>query len=85
VRDNVRDITMATTASQGYSVESTALKAAIREMAESMTESIEALQAMFHSSDTADYKPVPMKPAFTVQATYTLLGKMAPRQFPEIE
>ena len=39
-------------------------------------------QALMQSRDDGSYKHVPLKPAFTVQATYKLIGKLKPRQFP---
>lgn len=79
VRDNVRAISLATT--QGHSVESEALAAALRDLAES----VEALQHRLQGADATSYNHVPLKPAFSVKATYKLLGKMPPRQLPETE
>ena len=79
VRDNVRAISFGTT--QGHSVESEALKAAVRDLAES----IEALQDRLQGVDVTSYNHVPLKTAFSVKATYKLMGKIQPRQLPEVE
>lgn len=77
MRENVRAISLGTVA-RGHSAESTKLNAAVRDLAES----IEALQALMQNTDDGSYKHVPLKPAFTVQATYKRIGKLKPRQFP---
>jgi hypothetical protein len=77
VRDNVRAISRGT-ASRGHSAESAQLGAAARGLAES----IEALQATMQDTGDWSYKHVPLKPAFTVRATYKLIGKLNPRYFP---
>jgi hypothetical protein len=77
LRENVRAIRLGTVA-RGHSAESTKLNAAVRDLAES----IEALQALMQKRDDDSYKHVPLKPAFTVQATYKRIGKLKPRQFP---
>jgi hypothetical protein len=79
VRDNVRAISSTTT--QGHSAESEALRAAVRNLAES----IEALQDRLQGVDLASYNHVPLKTAFSVMATYKVIGKMPPRQLPEVE
>jgi hypothetical protein len=79
VRENVRAICFRTT--QGHSAESEALKAAVRDLAES----IEALQDRLQGVDITSYNHVPLKAAFSVKATYRLSGKMSPRQLPEVE
>jgi hypothetical protein len=76
MRENVRAMSVATVA-RGHSVESTKLTDAVRELAES----IEALHAMMQNRDDGSYKHVPLRPAFTVQATYKHIGKLKPRQF----
>lgn len=45
--------------------------------------SVEALQHGLQGADAASYNHVSLKPAFSVKATYKLLGKMPPRQLPE--
>jgi hypothetical protein len=75
MRENVRAISLGTVA-RGHSAESAKLNAAVRDLAES----IEALQE--HSMDDGSYNHVPLKRAFTVQATYKFIGKLKPRQFP---
>ena len=77
MRENVHAISLGTM-TRGHSVEATKLNAAVRELAES----IEALQAMLQSKDELSYNHIPVKPAFTVQATYKFIGKLKPRQFP---
>jgi hypothetical protein len=79
VRDNVRAITSNTT--RGHSAESEALRAAVRILADS----IEALQDRLHGADVASYGHVPLKTAFSVKATYKPIGKLLPRQLPEVE
>ena len=76
MRENVREMS-ATTVARGYSVEATKLSAAVRDLAES----IEALQAMLQGRGELTHIRVPLKPAFTVQATYTFIGKLKPRHF----
>jgi hypothetical protein len=55
---------------------------------------IPAVLALFYNSTqkvaartvpTEEHNRVPMKPAFTVQATYEYKGKMAPRKFPDFD
>jgi hypothetical protein len=77
MRENVRVIGLGTLA-RGQSVESTRLKEAVRDLAES----IEALNALLHNGDEASYSRVPAKPTFSVQVTYKFIGKLKPRQFP---
>lgn len=77
MRENVRAISLGTVA-RGHSAESAKLNAAVRDLADS----IEAFQALMQNMDDGSYKHVPIKPAFTVQATYKLIGKLKPRQFP---
>jgi hypothetical protein len=77
MRENVRAISVGTVA-RGHSVESAKLNAAVRDLAES----VEALQALMQNRDDGSYTHVPLKPAFTVQATYKRIGKLKPRQFP---
>lgn len=78
LRENVLAIS-ASTATRGHSVESARLSAAVRDLAEC----IEALQVLVHSpDDVGSYTHVPLKPAFTVRATYKLSGKLKPRQVP---
>jgi hypothetical protein len=77
MRENVRAISLGT-ATRGHSAESAKLNATIRDLAES----IEALQALMQNRDDGPYTHVPLKHAFTVQATYKLIGKLKPRQFP---
>jgi hypothetical protein len=79
VCDNVRAISSATT--QGHSAESEALKAVVRDLAES----IEALQNRMQGVDVTSYNHVPLKTAFNVKATYKLIGKMPPRKLLEVE
>ncbi len=74
MRENVREMSVATGA-RGYSVEATKLSAAVRDLAE-------ALQAMMQSQSELTHNRVPLKPVFTVQATYTFIGKLKPRHFP---
>ena len=77
MRENVRAIGLRTMA-RGHSAESTKLNEAVRGLAQS----IEALQAMLQGSAEPSYNHIPVKPAFTVQATYKFIGKLKPRQFP---
>ena len=77
MRENVRAIGLRTM-SRGHSAESVKINAAVRGLAES----IEALQAMLQSSAEPSYKHIPVKPAFSVRATYKFIGKLKPRQFP---
>ena len=77
MRENVRAISLGTGA-RGHSDESAKLNSAVRDLAES----IEALQSMMQNRDDGSYNHVPLKRAFTVQATYTFIGKLKPRQFP---
>ena len=77
MRENVRAIGLGTMA-RGHSAESAKLNAAVRELAES----VEALQAMLQSGVEPSYNHIPVKPAFSVQATYKFIGKLKPRQFP---
>lgn len=77
MRENVRAISLGTVA-RGHSAESAKLNSAVRELAES----IEALQSLMQNRDDGSYNHVPLKPAFTVQATYKFIGKLKPRQFP---
>lgn len=44
----------------------------------------EALQDRLQGVDVTSYSHVPLKTAFSVKATYNLMGKMPPRQLPEI-
>ena len=75
--ENVRAIT-AGTVSRGHSVESAKLNAAVRDLASS----VDALQALMQDRDDGSYNRVPLKPSFTVHATYKFIGKLRPRQFP---
>ncbi len=77
MRENVLAISVRTVA-RGHSTESAKLNDAVRDLAES----IEALQALMQNGDDGSYTHVPLKPAFTVQATYKRIGKLKPRQFP---
>jgi hypothetical protein len=77
VRENVRAISCRA-AALANSTESRMLKAAIRDLAES----IEPAQALMHGDHDVSYMHVPVKPVFTVQATYKFIGKLKPRQFP---
>ena len=77
MRENVRAISLGT-AARGHSAESAKLNSAVRDLAES----IEALQALMQNRDEGSYTHVPLKRAFTVQATYKLIGKLKPRQLP---
>jgi len=79
VSDNVRAISVGTT--QGYSLESEALQAAVRNLAQS----IEVLQGRLQGADDTAYMHVPLKPAFSVRATYKRMGKLPARQLPEVE
>lgn len=76
VRENVHTISSATVA-RGYSIESVKLTAAVREL----VESIEALQDVFDGRVELSHHRVPLRPAFTVQATYKFTGKLKPRRF----
>jgi hypothetical protein len=76
MRENIRAIGLGTV-ERGHSIESKKLNAAVRDLAES----IEALHAMVRSSDDLSYNHVPLKPAFSVEATYKFIGKLRPRQF----
>lgn len=77
MRENVRAISVRTVA-RGHSAESAKLNDVVRDLAES----IEALPAVMQNWDEGSYKHVPLKPVFTVQATYKRTGKLKPRQFP---
>ena len=77
MRENVRAIGLGTM-SRGHSAESVKLNAAVRDLAES----IEALQAMLQSRAEPSYNHIPIKTAFSVQATFKFIGKLKPRQFP---
>ena len=77
MRENVHAISLGTVA-RGHSIESAKLNFAVRAVAES----IEALQSLVQSRDDGSYSHVPLKPAFSVQATYKFIGKLKPRQFP---
>lgn len=81
VRANVQALGLGTTATQGHSVESEALKAAIR----AVVSGIETAYQRFQGLDDVGYNHVPLKPAFTVKATYKLIGKLPARQLPEVE
>jgi hypothetical protein len=81
VRANVHAIGLGTTATQGHSVESEALKATIRAVVSSIETFYQRLQGM----DDTGYNHVPLKPAFTVKATYKRIGKLPARQLPEVE
>ena len=76
IRENVREMNEATV-SRGHSIEATKISTAVRDLAES----VEALQAMLHGQSEPTHVRVPLKPAFTVQATYTFIGKLKPRHF----
>lgn len=78
VQEKVRAIGTESEGAQGYSHESEAIRAIVRDF----VASIEALQNV-HSPEESDYKHVPLKTAFTVKATYQFTGKMAARQFPD--
>ena len=77
--DNMRAISVNTL--QGHSAESGALKAAVRDLAES----VEAPHGGLPGANFAGYNHVPLKAAFSVKATYKLRGNMPPRQLPEDE
>lgn len=77
MRENVLAISEGTV-TRGHSAESAKLNATVRAVAAS----IEAKHASIQNSDDAPYSHVPIKPAFTVQATYKRTGKLKPRQFP---
>ena len=77
MRENVRAISLGTVA-RGHSAESAKLNSAVRDLAES----VEALQSLIQIRVEGSYNHVPLKPAFTVQATYKFIGKLKPRQFP---
>ena len=77
MRENVRAIGLGTM-SRGHSAESVKLNAVFRDLAES----IEVVHAMLQGSTEPTYNHIPLKPAFTVQATYKFIGKLKPRQFP---
>jgi hypothetical protein len=77
MRENIRAISLGTMA-RGQSVESAKLEDAVRNVAES----IEDPNAVLPSQDEISYSHVPAKPAFSVRATYKLIGRLKPRQFP---
>ena len=47
-----------------------------------LSQHIEGLRAWIKTPDEFSYNPVPLKPAFSVHATYKHIGKLKPRQFP---
>lgn len=73
MREKVREMSAATGA-RGYSVEATKLSAAVLDLAES-------IETMLQGHSELTHNRVPLKPAFTVQATYTFIGKLKPRHF----
>lgn len=75
--ENVHTISKGTE-ERGHSAESAKLNSAVRDLAKS----IEALQSIVQNRDDGSYNHVPLKPAFTVQATYKFIGKLKPRRFP---
>mgnify|MGYP001325747033 FL=1 len=77
VRENVHTISSAPGA-RGYSIEAEKLTAAVREL----VESIGALQDVFDGRAEPSHQRIPLRPAFTVQATYKFTGKLKPRRFP---
>lgn len=81
VRDVVRKFGCGT-AARGQSVESAKVIAAVQKLQLEMVEHIENLRAMIQGREELSYDHVPVKPAFTVQATYKFIGKLMPRQFP---
>ncbi len=79
VRDNVRGIGIDTR--QGHSAEAEALAAIFRDL----TESMGALRDRPQDAEVTIYNHVPLKTAFSVTVTYKRMGKMPPRQLPEVD
>ena len=81
VRDVVRHIDCGT-AARGQSVESVKVIAAVQKLRTEMTEHINNFRALIESREELSYNHIPVKTAFSVQATYKFVGKLKPRQFP---
>jgi len=81
VRDVVRTFGRGT-AARGQSAESAKVIATMKQLQLEMAEHVDSLRAMIQGREELSYDHVPVKPAFTVQATYKFIGKLKPRQFP---
>jgi hypothetical protein len=66
----------------GQSAEAGQLNAALLRLRAEMAENIDNLRTLIQNSQELPYKHIPVKPAFTVQATYKFIGKLKPRRFP---
>jgi hypothetical protein len=66
----------------GQSTESAQLNAALIRLRADVAETLSALRFSIPNGDELTYKPIPVKPVFTVKATYKFVGKLTPRPFP---
>lgn len=74
--------TFGTGTSPGQSAEAAQLNAALLRLRAEVAENIDNLRALIQNNQELPYNHVPVKPAFTVQATYKYVGKLKPRRFP---
>lgn len=70
------------TAVQGQSVEAISVFEAVKKLQLELSQHIEGLRARIQNPADFSYNHVPIKPAFSVHATYKHIGKLKPRQFP---
>jgi len=74
--------TFGTGTAPGQSAEAAQLNATLLRLRAEVAENIDNLRALIQNSQEPTYNHIPVKPAFTVQATYKFIGKLKPRQFP---
>ena len=74
--------TFGTGTAPGQSTESAQLNAALIRLHADMAETFSDLRFSIPNGDELNYNPIPVKPAFTVKATYKFVGKLTPRPFP---
>jgi hypothetical protein len=72
-------------AAPGQSVEAAQLRGVLLELQAEIAETTATLRNLIQGSQDMSYDPLPLKSAFTVQATYKFVGKLKPRQFPPDE
>ncbi len=70
------------TAARGQSLESVKVFTAFGQLQLALTQHIESLRELVQGHDDLSYHHIPLKPVFSVQATFEYVGKIKPRQFP---
>jgi hypothetical protein len=74
--------TFGTGTAPGQSAESAQLTAALLRLRAEMAGTLGNLRSLVHNSEELTYNTIPVKAAFTVQATYKFIGKLKPHPFP---